>query len=673
MQTNPAYRALSGRSTAARRIVLLVAALALAVPALAQGTAHESFLAVQRQVEAVQPKVVKSTVGLRIGGRGFGASGSGVIISTDGYVLTAAHVVGSRPNRPCAVILSDGRQLTGTILGSDTEDDYAVVKITEPENLTAAPLGDSATLRGGQWVLSTGHPLGIKDGRPPVLRIGRVMSMPGGRQGRTVRRVFTDAPLISGDSGGPLFDLNGRVVGINSMITQGERRMASIHVPVNLPKAVLAQLEKGEAATFEDGEDSPFARALRRAQAALRNEDAAAALTAANEAGRLDPTSAVAKLLAARAYARSRQPREALSAIDQACERGFNDVAYLKREPDFASLGANPGLQRIVDRLEALDGLPGFRKGDPSLLAVAYNAAPNLDRGVVRVVSGETEVALGTVMSPDGDILTKASELPQGPLSCALPDGRTLRAERLATDSTWDVALLKVRASGLKVLPFSEGVSTGRWTFSPDAKGAVAAVGVVGVTDMPVPNKGIAPKPTSKAYMGVVLAPVEPAVLRTLGITKGVRAMTVEPDMPADRAGIQTGDVLIEADGQAMGDPDEMMDYLVGKKPGDTVKLRIVRGEERLTLGVNLVTRPAHLPGRGGLAEFLSGEVSRMAGPFTHVLQHDSILNPRAMGGPLLDADGKLIGLNIARADRTSTYAIPAKDLLEIYTRLKAK
>src|SRR3712207_2749609 len=112
MQNNPAYRALSGRATAARRIILLVAALALAVPALAQGTAHENFLAVQRQVEAVQPKAVKSTVGLRIGGRGFGASGSGVIISPDGYVLTAAHVVGSRANRPCSVILSDGRQVS---------------------------------------------------------------------------------------------------------------------------------------------------------------------------------------------------------------------------------------------------------------------------------------------------------------------------------------------------------------------------------------------------------------------------------------------------------------------------------------------------------------------------------------------------------------------------------
>src|SRR5207247_8189728 len=130
-------------------------------------------------------------------------------------------------------------------------------------------------------------------------------------------------------------------------------------------------------------------------------------------------------------------------------------------------------------------------------------AEPNLDRGVVHIQAEGKDVALGTILSTDGDILTKASELPEGPLTCVLPDGRMVSAERKGVDSGWDVALLKVKASGLATLAFAESAALGEWTFSPDASGGVAAVGMVGVAEMPVVGRGIAPRPTSKAYMGV--------------------------------------------------------------------------------------------------------------------------------------------------------------------------
>ncbi len=654
--------------TSARRVICVLACLLLAAPALGQSKARDSILAIQRQVDTIESGLVKSTVGLRLGG----VSGSGVIISPDGYVLTAAHVIRGGQRWRCYVVMPDGSRTPADVLGSNRDDDFGLIKIRDAKDLPAAQLGDSAALRRGEWILATGHPLGVKTGRPPVLRIGRVLRLDQGHDGREPHLITTDAPLISGDSGGPLFDLTGRVVGIHSMISDGGRRMVSLHVPINLAKRVLAQMKQGDNPSNEEIEHSPFSSAMRNAEASLRDSDKATAIQAALRAAELDSTSAMARVLLGEAYARNGQTGPAVAAVREACSRGFIDAAFLRQDYDFERLQSNADFQSLLIHLEALNGVPGERKGDRALLATVARTEPNLGHGVVRVEGANGDVALGAVVSADGDVLTKASELPEGTLQCALPDGRTVPAERRGVDSEWDVALLKVKARGLEPLPLADSAALGHWTISPDPSGAVEAVGVIGVADMPVEGHGIAPKPTSKAYIGVRLDQVDLATLRQLGLTGGVPVF-VEPGQPASRAGMKTGDVVYELDNHPVADAEQMMDLLVDKKPGDSLSIRVARGQGRLKLNVNLVTRPADLPGRGGLAEMLSGQVSHMAGPFPHVLHHDAVLPPTDMGGPVLDTDGRCIGLNIARADRTSTYAIPAKDLQAIYSRLKSK
>ena len=660
----PSRASIGTRSVTARTLVTLLVAV-MAFPAFAEISPRDSFLAIQRQVESIQPGLVKSTVVLKMSD----GSGSGVIISPDGFILTAGHVVEGREGRRVTAVLSDGRSFPATVIASNAQSDLGIAKIADVTGLPTAPLGDSSTLRRGEWVLATGHPLGQHQGRPPVLRIGRILGMRGSRFGREIRSISTDAPIISGDSGGPLFDLNGRVVGINSMISTGDRRMVSIHVPINLGKAAIARSLKGETPDTWDGPSSAFFSDIRQGQTALQSGDVEAALRLAKEAGDIDPSSAMARILLARADARSGQPQLALAAINQACERGFNDADTLRKDPDFAPLANQPVFAKLLDRLDAFNGIPGERKGDQSVLTAG--ALTNLNQGVVHVQSSGTDVALGTVMSSDGDIVTKASELPEGPLTCVLSDGQRVAAMRQGVDSLWDVALLKVNAAGLKMLPLSENPVVGEWTFSPDASGGLAAIGVVGVSDMPVHGRGIAPKPTSKAYMGVQMQPLGPEALKSAGVAQGILVL-VQPDKPAALAGVHDGDILIEAEGQAIRDPDTLMDLLVKKKPGDSVSLKLARGPERINVTVPLMARPANTPGRNGLPEMLSGDISRMQGPFDHVLHHDSVLAPNAMGGPLLDSDGHCIGLNIARADRTSTYAIQVRDLREIYARLKA-
>jgi serine protease Do len=189
--------------------------------------------ALQSRVQQVVEKCTPSTVGILIG---IGA-GSGVIVSEDGLVLTAAHVIaGDSPfskgaeykaGRSCKIVLADGRKVNGKTLGINPKTDAGMVQITDPGpnggKWPAVPLGKSGELKRGQWVVTLGHPGGPKQDRPPVARLGRVENV-------ISELIRTNCALVGGDSGGPLFDLDGRLVGIHSRI--GLTLNQNIHVPI---------------------------------------------------------------------------------------------------------------------------------------------------------------------------------------------------------------------------------------------------------------------------------------------------------------------------------------------------------------------------------------------------------------------------------------------------------
>lgn len=674
----PFYKQLFHRKTLFRTTFAL-GSLLLAVPLLpppslfaqttpvsATNSTRESFLAIQKQVETIQPTLTRSTVAIFAGG-GFG---SGVIVTPDGIVLTAAHVISGQQGRRMQVTLEDGRSFPATYLGADKQSDLGIIQIANAKNLPTVPIGDSATLRSGQWIVATGHPLGRRPGRPPVLRLGRVFTTSEMETTRRDRqRIATDATLLNGDSGGPLFDLNGRVVGIHSMITGG-RFQASIHIPVNLSKDAIERVRAGSAPLTWEGPSSTFKAAFSAGQESFQAGDLKGAIRSARRATETDPSSALAQLLLARSLARNGEQGPAATALRESLKDGFNDVTELRDDKDLNRLLDEPALARQLNRLDIINAIPGERKSDQYFRTATRRVAMGTDHGIVRIQSGGNDVALGTILSADGDILTKASELPEGPLECVLPDGKIVSAERRSDDVDWDVSLLKVEASDLEPITFSGSTPVGLWTFSPDGTDSPAKVGVVGVSSMPVRDRGIASRPTSKAYMGIRMEPVRPDALSAAGLSQGVR-VEVEENLPAARAGIQDGDILFEMDGRPIQSPDSFMDMMVSKQPGDTTRVRLARGDTKLDVTINLTARPRGIPGRGGMIEMLSGEVSRRSGPFPHVLHHDTVLLPNAMGGPLLDLEGNCIGINIARADRTTTYAIRSEDVQRVYARLK--
>jgi serine protease Do len=189
--------------------------------------------AMQDRVRRVATHLLDCTVAVRVGS----AFGSGVLVSSDGYIVTAAHVIGE-PGRTAEVRLSDGRRVKGTTLGVNRTSDAGLIKIPSEGKWAFAPMGKSAELKPGQWCLATGHPGGYEQGRGPVLRLGRVLT----RQGD---HISTDCPLIGGDSGGPLFDLDGNVVAVHSRIA--DPLTANIHIPVDRFHESWDRLAKGEA------------------------------------------------------------------------------------------------------------------------------------------------------------------------------------------------------------------------------------------------------------------------------------------------------------------------------------------------------------------------------------------------------------------------------------------
>jgi serine protease Do len=176
----------------------------------------DELKAIQQQVRAVTDHVIPVTVCLQVGG----ASGSGVIVSEDGLILTAGHVVSGKPGRPLTVVLSDGTRVKGKVLGFDPKIDSGMAQITDPApggKWPYAEVAPSKDVKGGQWVIATGHPGGYKKDRPPVVRVGRV-GTPTFTQPDGVSFLQTDCALVGGDSGGPLWDMKGRVIGIHSRI-----------------------------------------------------------------------------------------------------------------------------------------------------------------------------------------------------------------------------------------------------------------------------------------------------------------------------------------------------------------------------------------------------------------------------------------------------------------------
>lgn len=209
------------------------------------------LLKIQEALQQNLDRLRAATVGIELEG---GAAGSGVIVSAEGLVLTAAHVSGS-VDTDMTIITADGERHEARSLGLVASNDAAMIRINGdgPFPFVAMDTDDSPRL--GDWVVSLGHSGGYDKERGVVVRLGRLVRMAD-------ETVQSDCKLIGGDSGGPLFDLNGRLIAIHSRV--GASLEHNMHVPLGVFRREWDRLLESEFIG-----DGPFAQRPEKGQALL--------------------------------------------------------------------------------------------------------------------------------------------------------------------------------------------------------------------------------------------------------------------------------------------------------------------------------------------------------------------------------------------------------------------
>ena len=237
----------------------------------------EDLIKIQTDVKDAVSKAMPTVVAVT-DGSGFG---SGVVVSSDGLVLTAGHVMASPFNGSYEVIFPNGRRVKARPLGKNLNVDAGMVQITEPGPYPFVDVS-KGTPALGDWVITLGHSGGYDLGRKPPVRTGRVLSYRD-------HQMVTDAVLIGGDSGGPLFNLDGELVAIHSSI--GDSIAENRHVSVDTFRQHWTRLASGESWGALPELEAKKRRARKRARiGVIVDRDASSALVK-----RVHPNSPAAK------------------------------------------------------------------------------------------------------------------------------------------------------------------------------------------------------------------------------------------------------------------------------------------------------------------------------------------------------------------------------------------
>ena len=200
-------------------------------------TSPQSVEVLQRielQLQQVLPRVIPALVWIEVNN----GSGTGILVSEKGLIFSAAHVV-DKQGTVLKIILPDGTRLPGKTTAQNSDSDAGTAEITTKLNKNLPRVEKAEKLpRVGDWVFALGHGGGLDQKRGPMVRLGRVVSLKHGV-------IQTDCKLIRGDSGGPLFNLNGELIGIHSRVGSGLED--NLHVPMKDFDALMESPAGGKA------------------------------------------------------------------------------------------------------------------------------------------------------------------------------------------------------------------------------------------------------------------------------------------------------------------------------------------------------------------------------------------------------------------------------------------
>ncbi len=722
-------------------IALSLLLTAVAYPDTRGQVTTQSLSAIEQRVQEVARRASPATVSLTpLNTSRRDGIGSGVVVNSQGLILTAAHVT-MEMGQQVAVIFPDGERATGRVLGLDFSRDAGMVQIDDTgRSYPYVELGDSSNLQKNQWCVALGHSGGYVYDRPPPVRLGRVIDID--EDGF----IMSNSALIGGDSGGPLFDLHGRVIGIHSNI--GHSLSQNNHVPIStfvenwdrmlagkrFGGGFLANLNRpmiGAQLTDRDDSkgvtvrrvkaDSPASRAglkpgdiiVAFGGKPVKDVDQFIKMAQRHEPGEIIqltvkssaalPSAVSLELVSAKSLGAggsatpSRRPLTAKQRADR--QKEFNEKIHEALRT--GALYMTPGeLERYGGSEELATYLKSFTQTErvsqrrlqqllasilpprainpyrfdpdrPALVSEVFHrevlaafrpSQVKATDAAHYVFRGNEWVSMATAVHRGGYLITKASEIEghsSRPLQVLVSKNRLYRATVVQRYREHDLALIRL-VNGMELEP----IVWDRSAWSPAPGSLVSAVsssvepfamGVVSVRTRDLSGK-------TKGFLGIETGPH----------SRGVVVKGVMPGGNAAKYGVRAGDVILSIDGYVCDTPDKLIRAISSTKPGQQVRVSYLRNGEISDRVVTLGDRERndrknhYLGPRQAEMERMGTEVSHRSTGFSSVIQTDIPLRPEQCGSPLVDLRGNVIGINIARAGRTKSYAIPAAKIMAL-------
>ncbi len=628
--------------------------------------------------EQLESRLVKAatharaaTVAIELADGSGGASA--VIVSPKGLVMTAGHCV-IKPHTDFIVILHDGRSFPAKGLGLESSYDCGLIQIDEQalgqQEIPYAELGWSAELKPNQPIFSLGHGGEYNEARGAYLRFGRVVNA-------CSENGFIESTCMMepGDSGGPLFDLNGRVVGIHSMINQPEDE--NFDVPVDVYRRYWSQLNKPKKFRWNRAElNASFGIRLLRGRVGSSPKKACVRVTrVAQDSWAEQQGFEKSDLILSWAGVKPTNPKQLNMLMIKGLFLKEKSVAIvISRENkqvemnvDFSKLS-----QSITNKF-------GQYRRQPEKLVQPIHELKNmqqsfasleerLDDFAVIIENGEKSESdsksFGMLVRLEGEpkawVVAKSSLVEsETPFVSLKEKGREQRIKShvVARDPENDLALLKIKLDipainlGKELEKESEkprpSLSVGKLlvSASPIDGGEVSVLGSLETDSRGRGFVGVIPKDRQHEFV------VEE-------VTEG---------SPAEKAGIEAGDQITEVCGEKVNVQYDVIRILLATKVNQTIEIKILRDGKELELKTTLGQVPEGVQSAmegTHIASFFAGGRSKVSG-FPCVFLHDARVAAAECGGPVFDRDGKFLGMNIARASRTRTYLLPARIVRE--------
>jgi serine protease Do len=532
---------------------------------------------VEAAVQSVYPALVRIHVVAEDGGGGRmqkgRASGSGTIISPEGYILTNHHVAG-RATR-ITVRLADRQELHATLVGTDALADLAVLKIDKKNlrnpdaPLPVARFGDSSALQVGDVVLAMGSPAGLSQSVTQGIVANTEMIAPGGAMrldgesvGELVRWIGHDAVIFPGNSGGPLVNLAGEIVGVNEV---GIGSLGGA-IPSNLAKKVSDELiATGKVRRSWIG---------LTAQPLLKSSDAKAGVLVGG---------VIADSPAAKGGLKAGDLITRFGGTQIAASRAPEDIPVFNRILLENPVGTEVELEGVRDgkpiswKVTTAEREPALPR-EKELLSWGITARDLTELAAKQLLRADNKAVMVQSLRPGGGAAASKPSIDPGDLILAVDGKPTPDLKAL-------VAVSREITAG-KTEPVPVLVS-----YEHDGRNYLTVVNIGPEPDVDKP--GIA----KKAWVGIDTQVISADLAGALGIpgSKGVRVTRVHPGTNAEKAGLQTGDLLLKLDGTVIpaSRPEEsdVFDSLIRQyRVGTEIVLTVRRGKEDMQVKVPLQT-----------------------------------------------------------------------------------